>query len=1067
VIHQNLTPFAWGPVVTSRKDKDVELAVCVRGTYTLVPGEPPAPIEDPLERGFMSGETFADEDINQLGASLRGDDFAHWKLHGEALLRGSFHHADGTGREGVARFSVGTWSKQIQVTGPRAYKKGMLLGGSAGEPQPFRSMPLTWENAYGGAGYASNPVGRGFTGEELPTLSLPGQPVRKIGQRDVPPATFLPISSHWPQRSGKRGRNYGKQWQKARAPFFSDDFDWTYYQSAPPDQWVEGYWRGDETLTFENLHPTQARWQTQLPAVRVRSFVKTTDGRIHEPDMHLDTVFADVDDGKLYLTWRGHAPIQRIDMTDVAVVLLAHEPLADAPTDAQVYIDQLKAFEDDPVGLKAAFPAGFLMFADAIEAVEQAELDGTPMPDLQKVRDELPPECPMPPWFLAAVAGDEDPLGIEDKFPPGMLDGSAAPGAAEAGGLADPDTQAGMFADLEKLGDDPGLAAELLEGIVGLLPADKQAGLKEGIRALAETLDAVKADAGADVFTKAATAAKSSPPAKPAAESYGDMMATANEQVSIAGDAADTAETAAKVQEAQANLDKAPQSLDDAVAQGLKPLEDIDIPDVPDLPDGDAVLAEQAAMIDREEARMRDKLGDHPMLGIFAMGRNLIENAPRPGQLAPDLSAIPAGLQRAQEALAAQGVSAAAMAPLSALIAKVQTLVDNCPKPDPLPEGEFVAQDLRRRDFSGQDLRGQTFCKADLTGALFCSADLSGADFTQADLTKADLTGATLTEATFKRANLSKAQFTKVTAPRASFADADITATDFANADLTGAKFTNARGEKADFGSATLIDADARFSDLSKADLRAADLTRANLSFATLHLVKADRADLTEANLELCKLTRSRLHDAVLRNSRSTMAFFTASNLTGADLRGCRYEKCDFSKATLDRADLRGSDLSQTLFRDAIATAADFREAVLTGCSTTGEARFTQCDFRHAEGPRSVWMDVELTGSTFRHGDFGHAYFDGARGSDIDFVATGLKYANFRRVQLCRVSFAFADLAGAVFQDATVDDGDFQRSNCYDAKFLGARATRCRFSDAFLVGVQLDDPDNEPPGGER
>ena len=86
--------------------------------------------------------------------------------------------------------------------------------------------------------------------------------------------------------------------------------------------------------------------------------------------MHLDTLYADLDAGKLYLTWRGHAPIREIDMTDVAVVLIASEPLHAEPKPFADYEAQLLDYEKDPVGLAAAMPPGFLAVANAIQAAD-------------------------------------------------------------------------------------------------------------------------------------------------------------------------------------------------------------------------------------------------------------------------------------------------------------------------------------------------------------------------------------------------------------------------------------------------------------------------------------------------------------------------------------------------------------------------------------------------------------------------------------------------------------------------------------------------------------------------
>ena len=68
MIHQNQTPFFWGPKATSVNPPQVEMAVCVRGTFRLVPGQPVEAIEDPIEQGFMSGDVWDDDDLEMQGA---------------------------------------------------------------------------------------------------------------------------------------------------------------------------------------------------------------------------------------------------------------------------------------------------------------------------------------------------------------------------------------------------------------------------------------------------------------------------------------------------------------------------------------------------------------------------------------------------------------------------------------------------------------------------------------------------------------------------------------------------------------------------------------------------------------------------------------------------------------------------------------------------------------------------------------------------------------------------------------------------------------------------------------
>src|SRR5262245_52328171 len=76
--------------------------------------------------------------------------------------------------------------------------------------------------------------------------------------------------------------------------------------------------------------------------------------------MSLDTLFADLDEGLIVLTFRGVDRVRSDDLSDVKTVLIASEQIADRPLSEQHYRALLDAFEDDPVGLKEAMPASLL-----------------------------------------------------------------------------------------------------------------------------------------------------------------------------------------------------------------------------------------------------------------------------------------------------------------------------------------------------------------------------------------------------------------------------------------------------------------------------------------------------------------------------------------------------------------------------------------------------------------------------------------------------------------------------------------------------------------------------------
>lgn len=1072
MIHKNLTPFYWAPRITSRQPPQPEMVVCVRAVYRLEPGKDLEAIEDPIEQGFMSSDTFLLEDINQEGALQYPGDFAEWKLHGEALLTGACHPPNGPATSCDVRFSVGEWSKSLHIVGPRAYEKGLLLGGKLSEPQPFASMPLTWENAFGGPDYPANPAGRGHTGEEMPTMELPGKPLKKTGGQHVP-ATMSGINPNWPQRSGKRGKNYGPSWQKTRAPFYSDDFDWTHFQSAAPDQWIDGYFRGDEELIFENLHPTTPMWRTKLPGLRIRAFVKGFDDVVLEPEMHLDTVHADVGDGKLYLTWRGHVPVKETDLTDVKVVLIASEQLADAELPFAHYKELLDEFEEDPVGLNDAFPPGFLAVATAIEAAQAAERDGEPLPDLKAVADNMPADCPFPPWFLAAAAGEADPLGIADSMPANILDEEDPLGIkAKLGGLADPAKVDAVMAEIPKLKDDPSKAPELLKAVTSLLPPDVQSGIGSSADAFGTAMQAAQQSPDGDMIAKAvqAQAASTSGGAAatpvPAAEAYAKNLeqskaAIDEARAGLEGTSGPTTEQSlADLQQAEADLAKAPESFDDAVGKALEPLDSMELPEPPTIPDVEADLAAKKQELAEQEAKLRSKHGDHAILGLFTMGNRLIDNAPRPADLVPDLSPIAVMLAGVASKLSEQGASAKALGPLTRLQTKVEDLVDSLPKPKEPPEGEYAEADLKERDFSGERLHGAVFEKADLSKAKFIGSDLTGANFRNANLAGADLSDAILTDADFSSASLTKAILQRVQADRPVFADSALTEADLGDARLTDAKFEQANLVGANLAGAEFANADMQFADLSKSDIRDASFVGANFSMATAKMAKGDRVNFSKIVFDMGSFTHCRFQEANFQEARSSMGSLTNSNLTGADMRGCVFEKVEFMKTIANGANFDTADISQAILRDTKAVGATFRKATLRKVAATGDTDFSKAVFTGADGQRSTWMDVPMSDADFSHGSFENAYLQGCTGDDINFEAARLKGACFRRAEFVRPRFVAADLCSADFTCSSLNDANFRSANCYDLKLLGASAIRSDFQGAFVERLQLDETDS-------
>jgi uncharacterized protein YjbI with pentapeptide repeats len=270
------------------------------------------------------------------------------KTRGEFIAYGAaYQAADSRSQPVSARISVGELSKQLAVYGNRKFN----AIGMAGAPAPFTRMPITPNRAFGGASYAANPLGKGA--EEvfdefstspfrpLPNVELPSQLM--ISPGDTPqPAGFWALSPDLPQRAKYLGK-FDKTWLKNRWPHVPSDTKLEFFQSAPPDQQAEGYFRGDERIQIRNMHPTQSIMQAALPGLRARIFFEqrakgkdqyaTAETKFIECPTHAETVWLFPELGCGLLLFRSSLPTNHPSAQDILSVYSILEPL-NAPRDS-------------------------------------------------------------------------------------------------------------------------------------------------------------------------------------------------------------------------------------------------------------------------------------------------------------------------------------------------------------------------------------------------------------------------------------------------------------------------------------------------------------------------------------------------------------------------------------------------------------------------------------------------------------------------------------------------------------------------------------------------------------
>lgn len=314
----------------------------VKTTWRLVPEGVAVPWPaGPLP---LSGDVAFDGDLSQ-GLAYASDMVPH-KPRAEFAVVGTAHPPShgATMFEVTARIGV-LW-KSLVVFGARPWEPHFFSRHlSPGSARPADPTPLRYAATWGGPENGANPIGR--------DAHTPGAPVIELGplmpghtsRRHDAPAGFAPLPPMWPVRQAKTG-TYGDDWTARRWPWLPHDFDLSFYNATPPDQWFERPPAGDEECRFTNLHPTIPEYRTSLPAVRPRMVLSQAIGSgldVREVPLAIDTVWVDMDHEQLVLVWRGRAPVASLKLKEAKHLLVQMEPLSAPPRSLADFVALLAA----------------------------------------------------------------------------------------------------------------------------------------------------------------------------------------------------------------------------------------------------------------------------------------------------------------------------------------------------------------------------------------------------------------------------------------------------------------------------------------------------------------------------------------------------------------------------------------------------------------------------------------------------------------------------------------------------------------------------------------------------
>lgn len=786
------------------------------------------------------------------------------KQRGELIVHGRCFTAGRVPRTAaLARVKVGAIDKSLYVIGDRTWRRD----GVPGDPVPFTEMPIHYSRAFGGEGYALNPIGIGLAktkenGKEIhrmPNIEWPGKLIQAKSDKPAP-AGFGPFDLMWAQRWPKIG-TYDMKWVREQLPGLAKDMDLSMWNAAPEDQQLaSGFFEGSEDILIQNMHPDFPEIEGRLPGIIGRCFVtqKTANGEAFcEIPLHLDTVQLFPHHQRCALTFRGIWPVAEDDADDIVHIMIAGDERA-KPRSLEHYRTVLERRLDPKREAAEAFRDSDLVPPNAsTKIVGTSEIDVmfalTKSENLlqKNLTERARKEGEKARAVIAANGGD--PNRGPAFEPPRTIEAPA-------------------FHELPEFVER---SQREMEEAQRKIESDRERAIVAQRKRFA--------DAGMDYDAELRKMKK---------ESAGPPKFSADKEIERLRDI----QTLCR----NANVDSP--DLDAALAdptteQRLRRAEDAAV-------DGYRVGAHLAeyrpkrlAEPERTEIRQRVATAHaegHSFARMDLSGADLSDM---------DLRGIDFAETFLENVLLARSnLTGARMN--RAILAAADLSEANLAESD-LTEANLGATNLRRANLDDANLRGAILAKADMTGA-----SLRNVTIEMADLSGVIFDGATMTRVRFDKCILSGNQLRgcdlrESTFLHAMFVDVDFRSANFANCVVENATFFRCTLDGASFLQANLrglrvcppcsfVGVNFRGAALDAATLRESDCSMADFSGATLN-----SSDLTK-----CILRDANLYRVVAKN-----ALFQRADLTGASLVAANLEGAIFMKAKLARADFKGANL--------------------------------------------------------------------------------------------------------------------------------------------------------------
>lgn len=797
------------------------------------------------------------------------------KPRGELLVCGNFFAPEGKPLPAsYVRVRMGSIDKRLAVLGERFWQDGIPSA-----PIPMTTMPVDWTRAFGGPRCDRNPYGKGFEPLEvdgrmvhaLPNIEPFGALMRSPAERPEP-ACLLPMDVTFSQRRARAG-TYDQRWLDEHFPGMPPDMQPEFFNVASPDQWLDGFFHGDEEFLIENMHPDKPRIEGRLPGLGLRFFVthKTPEGqRFLEIPLRCDLVWLFPTAGMGAVVFHGSMLIAEDDAADIVHLLCAcEEPTS--PRSIEHYQATLHRRVDKDKGALA----------------------GLSDSDLMPARDS----------GVSPNLGDSD-LGRwsrnENRMGKNMRRGqerrhAEARARIEAEGL-DP-KQYGL-ADLEPepapppIDDLDAMAAYMEAQMVQAEDLQRQCEAKE--KEAVEKAKASFAEMGENYDEVMAKGAKDNagPPKFSSAKQFAELEEMAREARENGSPLPDLEKQLAnptyraQVEEQEKNLlemYRMSAHMNSTAAPAM-----------------DSETAEQTRLLVQMCLESGESLAHRNFTGAQLAGMNLagvdlsgalLESADLRGC---DLSrAILSGAVLARANLCDADLSGALLTGTN--LGRAQLENTNLERAD-LKDAILQNATFKHTRLTDAEIPASHWMDVELAGVDFSGANLSKALFVKLDMKSTAFVGANLDEATFVECRLDAADFNGASMHKTSFVTCAGETTSFREGRMRQAVFVHGSS----FPASDFSDANLEKANFRGTVLRNARFDHANLDGADLSECDAAGASFERAMIKAGMLIRTNLRDASLQGANMMDALASKSRLAGTNFTGANLYRADLSRVIGD-----------------------------------------------------------------------------------------------------------------------------------------------------------------------